>query len=123
MKINPSCHCIGLRKVSNNIKKVCDTVLSKFRLKITQSSTLRNIQKFENTNIFDLSYLRELNRTTGTRNIKKLIKRDLVFYNYENSNKNKVVSLTTVSKINLEKQLLFGKNLNTNTKALGIKRF
>ena len=51
------------------------------------------------------------------------IHRALVFYNYENSNKNKVVSLTTVSKINLEKQLLFGKNLNTNTKALGIKRF
>ena len=39
------CLCISLRKASNNITKVHDTALAKTELKITQFTTLSNIQK------------------------------------------------------------------------------
>ena len=114
MDYNFSCKCIGLRKASNNLTKIYDSALIKVGLKITQFSTLKNIQKLGKTNISDLSNLLELDRTTVLRNIEKLIKMNLISYKYEQDNKNKIVQLTTVGKKNLEKQLLFGKKLNTN---------
>ena len=119
---NSSCHCINLRKASNNITKIYDTALAKVELKITQFSTLRNIQKFGKINIYDLSYLLELDRTTVLRNIKKLGKMDLISYNYENNNQNKIISLTTAGKNKLgEATIIWKETQSKYTKALGIK--
>ena len=60
MRYNTPCNCISLRKASNNLTKIYDTALAKVGIKITQFSTLRNIQKLGKTNISDLSYLLEL---------------------------------------------------------------
>ena len=83
MRYNIPCNCISLRKASNNLTKIYDSALFKVDLKITQFSTLRNVQKLGKTNISDLSYLLELDRTTVLRSIEKLIKMKLVFYKYE----------------------------------------
>ena len=79
---NTFCSCIGLRKASNNLTKIYDSTLAKVDLNITQFCTLRNVQKSGKTNIFDLSYLLELDRTTVLRNIEKLIKMNLISYKY-----------------------------------------
>ena len=124
MNYNSSCLCINLRKASNNITKIYDAALAKVELKITQFSTLRNIQKLGKINISDLSYILELDRTTVLRNIKKLVKMDLVSYKYENNNKNKVVSLTTVGKNKLrEATIIWEETQYKYTKALGVKNY
>ena len=101
---NTFCNCISLRKASNNLTKIYDSALAKVDLKITQFSTLRNVQKLGKTNISDLSYLLELDRTTVLRNIKKLIKMNLIFIN---TNKTiKIIQLTTVGKNKLREAIV-----------------
>ena len=70
MDYNFSCKCIRLRKACNNLTKIYDSVLIKVGLKMTQFSTLKNIQILGKTNIRDLSSELELDRTTILRNIK-----------------------------------------------------
>ena len=124
MKFNTSCNCISLRKASNNLTKIYDTALAKVGIKITQFSTLRNIQKLGKTNISDLSYLLDLDRTTVLRSIEKLIKMNLVSYKYEDNNKNKVISLTTVGKNKLREATIIWKETQYKyTKALGVKNY
>ena len=124
MRFNTPCNCISLRKASNNLTKIYDTALAKVGIKITQFSTLRNIQKLGKTNISDLSYLLELDRTTVLRSIEKLIKMNLVSYKYEDNNKNKVISLTTVGKNKLrEATIIWEETQYKYTKALGIKNY
>ena len=106
MDHNFSCKCIYLRKASNNLTKIYDSALIKVGLKITQFSTLKNIQNLGKTNIRDLSYLLELDRTTVLRNIEKLIKMNLVSYKYEQDNKNKIIQLTTVGKSKLREAII-----------------
>ena len=108
-----SCNCINLRKASNNITKIYDTALAKVELKITQFSTLRNIQKLGKINLSDLSYLLELDRTTVLRNIKKLVEMDFVSYNYENNSKNKLGEAT----------IIWEETQSKYTKALCIKNY
>jgi DNA-binding MarR family transcriptional regulator len=124
MNYNFSCKCIGLRKASNNLTKIYDSALIKVDLKITQFSTLKNIQKLGKTNIRDLSSELELDRTTVLRNIEKLIEMDLVSYKYENDDKNKIIQLTTVGKSKLrEAIIIWEETQHKYIKALGIKNY
>lgn len=124
MDYNFSCKCIGLRKASNNLTKIYNSALIKVDLKITQFSTLKNIQKLGKTNIRDLSSELELDRTTVLRNIEKLIKMDLVSYKYENDDKNKIIQLTTVGKSKLrEAIIIWEETQHKYIKALGIKNY
>ena len=124
MDYNFSCKCIGLRKASNNLTKIYDSALIKVDLKITQFSTLKNIQKLGKTNIRDLSSELELDRTTVLRNIEKLIEMDLVSYKYENDDKNKIIQLTTVGKSKLrEAIIIWEETQHKYIKALGIKNY
>ncbi len=91
MRYNTPCNCINLRKASNNITKIYDAALAKVGIKITQFSTLRNIQKLSKTSISDLLYLLELDRSTVLRSIEKLIKMNLVSYKHEQGYKNKII--------------------------------
>ena len=121
---NFSCKCIGLRKASNNLTKIYNSALIKVDLKITQFSTLKNIQKLGKTNIRDLSSELELDRTTVLRNIEKLIEMDLVSYKYENDDKNKIIQLTTVGKSKLrEAIIIWEETQHKYIKALGIKNY
>ncbi len=124
MGYNTSCNCISLRKASNNLTKVYDSALAKVGIKITQFSTLRNIQKLSKTNISDLSYLLELDRTTVLRSIEKLIKMNLVTYKYEQDNKNKIIQLTTAGKNKLRKAIIIWEETDQKyIKTLGIKNY
>lgn len=124
MDHNFSCKCIRLRKASNNLTKIYDSALIKVGLKITQFSTLKNIQKLGKTNIRDLSYLLELDRTTVLRNIEKLIKMNLVSYKDEQNSKNKIIQLTTVGKSKLrEAIIIWEETQHKYIKALGIKNY
>ena len=124
MGYNFSCQCIGLRKASNNLTKIYNSALIKVDLKITQFSTLKNIQKLGKTNIRDLSSELELDRTTVLRNIEKLIEMDLVSYKYENDDKNKIIQLTTVGKSKLrEAVIIWEETQHKYLKALGIKNY
>ena len=124
MDYNFSCKCIGLRKASNNLTKIYNSALIKVDLKITQFSTLKNIQKLGKTNIRDLSSELELDRTTVLRNIEKLIEMDLVSYKYENDGKNKIIQLTTVGKSKLrEAIIIWEETQHKYIKALGIKNY
>ena len=124
MDYNFSCKCIGLRKASNNLTKIYNSALIKVDLKITQFSTLKNIQKLGKTNIRDLSYLLELDRTTVLRNIEKLIKMNLVSYKDEQNSKNKIIQLTTVGKSKLrEAIIIWEETQHIYIKALGIKNY
>ncbi len=124
MDYNSSCKCIRLRKASNNLTKIYDSALIKVGLKITQFSTLKNIQKLGKTNIRDLSSELELDRTTVLRNIEKLIEMDLVSYKYENDDKNKITQLTTigVKKLN-EAIIIWEETQHKYIKALDIKNY
>ena len=86
MVYNTFCNCISLRKASNNLTNIYDSALAKVDLKITRFSTLRNVRKLGKTNISDLSYLLELDRTIILGNIEKLIKMNLISYKYEQDN-------------------------------------
>ena len=124
MYYNFSCKCIGLRKASNNLTKIYNSALIKVDLKITQFSTLKNIQKLGKTNIRDLSSELELDRTTVLRNIEKLIEMDLVSYKYENGDKNKIIQLTTIGKSKLrEAIIIWEETQHKYIKALGIKNY
>ena len=124
MDHNFSCKCIHLRKASNNLTKIYDSALIKVNLKITQFSTLKNIQKLGKTNIRDLSSELELDRTTVLRNIEKLIEMDLISYKYENGDKNKIIQLTTIGKSKLrEAIIIWEETQHKYIKALGIKNY
>ncbi len=103
---NTFCSSISLRKASNNLTKIYDSALAEVDLKITQFSTLINVQKLVKTNISYLSYLLELDRITVLHNIEKLIKMSFIFYKYEQDNKNKIIQLTTVGKNKLREAII-----------------
>ena len=89
-----SCVCISLRKAANHISKLYDHELSALDIKITQYSTLKNIQDLGNPTVHELSRKLDLERTTVLRNLDKLKKIDLISYKKNDVNKIKVISLT-----------------------------
>ncbi|MDC1356863.1 MarR family winged helix-turn-helix transcriptional regulator [Pseudomonadota bacterium] len=89
-----SCICISLRKAANHISKLYDHELSSLDIKITQYSTLKNIQDLGNPTVHELSRKLDLERTTVLRNLDKLKKIDLIYYKKNDVNKIKVISLT-----------------------------
>ena len=91
---NISCICISLRKAANHISKLYDHELSALDIKITQYSTLKNIQDLGNPTVHELSRKLDLERTTVLRNLDKLKKIDLICYKKNDVNKIKVISLT-----------------------------
>ena len=91
---NISCICISLRKAASHISKLYDHELSALDIKITQYSTLKNIQDLGNPTVHELSRKLDLERTTVIRNLDKLKKIDLISYKKNDVNKIKVISLT-----------------------------
>ena len=88
------CMCIKLRQASNNITKIYDKALNSHNIKLTQYSTLKNIEKLVTPSIQILSNKMNLERSTLVRNLNKLQKMKLISYEYENNSKSKVIRLT-----------------------------
>ena len=88
------CICIKLRQASNNITKIYDKALNSHHIKLTQYSTLKNIEKLVSSSIQTLSNKMNLDRSTLVRNLNKLQKMKLISYEYENNSKSKVIRLT-----------------------------
>ena len=88
------CMCIKLRLASNNITKIYDKALNSHHIKLTQYSTLKNIEKLVTPSIQILSNKMNLDRSTLIRNLNKLQKMKLISYQYENNSKSKVIRLT-----------------------------
>ena len=88
------CMCIKLRQASNNITKIYDKALNSHHIKLTQYSTLKNIEKLVNPSIQTLSNKMNLDRSTLVRNLNKLQKMKLISYEYENNSKSKMIRLT-----------------------------
>jgi len=89
-----SCICISIRKAANHISKLYNHELSALDIKITQFSTLKNIQDLGNPTLHELSRKLDLERTTVLRNLDKLKKVDLISYKKNDVDKIKVISLT-----------------------------
>ena len=94
MKNKLECLCIKLRQASNNITKLYDKALNSHNIKLTQYSTLKNIEKLVTPSIQILSNKMNLERSTLVRNLNKLQKMKLISYEYENNSKSKVIRLT-----------------------------
>ena len=92
------CICISLRKAANNISKLYDNELSILDIKITQYSTLKNIQDLGNPSVHELSKKLDLERTTVLRNLDKLKKMGLISYKKNDVYKVKVINLTVNGK-------------------------
>ena len=88
------CHCIALRKIALKLTKIYDQALIDTGIKITQYSLLKNIEKIESPNINHLAITTRLDRSTLTRNLKKLERMKLIFFKFGDDKRNKILSLT-----------------------------
>ena len=116
-----SCICISLRKAANNISKLYDNELSILDIKITQYSTLKNIQYLDNPSVNELSKKLDLERTTVIRNLDKLKKMDLIYYKKNDVYKVNVINLTVNGKKKLnEAKVIWGKTQQKFLNAFGL---
>ena len=88
------CHCIALRKIALKLTKIYDEALIDTGIKITQYSLLKNIEKIDSPNINHLATATQLDRSTLTRNLKKLERMKLIFFKFGDDKRNKILSLT-----------------------------
>ena len=117
-----SCMCIKLRLASNNITKIYDKALNSHHIKLTQYSTLKNIEKLVTPSIQTLSNKMNLDRSTLVRNLNKLQKMKLISYEYENNSKSKVIRLTLDGNKKLSEAHLDWKKIqNSLLKNLGLE--
>ena len=92
------CHCIALRQISLKLTKIYDEALIDTGIKITQYSLLKNIEKIDSPNINHLATATQLDRSTLTRNLKKLERMKLIFFEFGDDKRNKILSLTSHGK-------------------------
>jgi len=122
MDNNIECICINLRQATHNITKIYDKALNSQNIKITQYSTLKNIDKLTTPNIQTLSKRMKLDRSTLVRNLNKLQKMKLISYKYENNSKSKIIRLTLDGNIKLSQaHMVWKKTQYTLLKNLGFE--
>ena len=92
------CHCIALRQIALKLTKIYDEALIDTGIKVTQYSLLKNIEKIGTPNIKNLAIATRLDRSTLTRNLKKLERMKLVFLKFGDDKRNKILSLTSHGK-------------------------
>ena len=88
------CHCIALRKIALKLTKIYDEALIDTGIKVTQYSLLKNIEKIGTPNINNLAISTQLDRSTLTRNLKKLERMKLIFFKFGDDKRNKILTLT-----------------------------
>jgi len=88
------CNCIALRQIALKLTKIYDEALIDTGIKITQYSLLKNIEKIDSPNINHLATATQLDRSTLTRNLKKLERMKLIFFKFGDDKRNKILTLT-----------------------------
>ena len=104
------CNCIALRQIALKLTKIYDEALIDTGIKITQYSLLNNIEKVDSPNINHLATATQLDRSTLTRNLKKLERMKLIFFKFGDDKRNKIISLTPHGK-----QILTKANISWKT--------
>ena len=104
------CNCIALRQIALKLTKIYDEALIDTGIKITQYSLLKNIEKIGTPNIKNLAIATRLDRSTLTRNLKKLERMKLIFFKFGDDKRNKILSLTPHGK-----QILTKANISWKT--------
>ena len=104
------CNCIALRQIALKLTKIYDEALIDTGIKITQYSLLKNIEKIDSPNINHLATATQLDRSTLTRNLKKLERMKLIFFKFGDDKRNKIISLTPHGK-----QILTKANISWKT--------
>ena len=104
------CNCIALRQIALKLTKIYDEALIDTGIKITQYSLLKNIEKIDSPNINHLATATQLDRSTLTRNLKKLERMKLIFFEFGDDKRNKILSLTPHGK-----QILTKANISWKT--------
>ena len=104
------CNCIALRQIALKLTKIYDEALIDTGIKITQYSLLKNIEKIDSPNINHLATATQLDRSTLTRNLKKLERMKLIFFKFGDDKRNKILSLTPHGK-----QILTKANISWKT--------
>ena len=92
------CNCIALRQIALQLTKIYDEALIDTGIKITQYSLLKNIEKIDSPNINHLATATQLDRSTLTRNLKKLEPMKLIFFKFGDDKRNKILGLTSHGK-------------------------
>ena len=104
------CNCIALRQIALKLTKIYDEALIDTGIKVTQYSLLKNIEKIDSPNINHLATATQLDRSTLTRNLKKLERMKLIFFKFGDDKRNKIISLTPHGK-----QILTKANISWKT--------
>lgn len=101
-KKKAKCYCINIRRAANAVTAYYDNILKPLDITITQYSMLSSIYTLKACNTSDLAAHMGLDRTSMVRNLKVLVKKELVVVTVENQRK-KTNSLSKTGKDTLEK--------------------
>lgn len=74
-----SCYCLKMRRASSDITRFYDKQLESSGVTVSQYSLLLNISLAEQGTLKELADMAELDRSTLARNIKPLIRKNLVY--------------------------------------------
>ena len=100
-----NCACATLRKTSRAITQSYDDALRPFDLRTTQFTLLATLDKTGDVPLTKLAKNLGMDRTTLTRNLKPLIRRQMVMIENETDQRVRNVSLTNVGKQAVEQAL------------------
>lgn len=89
-----SCYCLKMRRASCDITKFYDEWLKPSGVTVSQYSLLLNVSKAEIGTLKELADMAELERSTLARNIKPLLKKNLIYDAKPNGARNSRLILT-----------------------------
>jgi len=100
-----NCTCANLRKATRAITQVYDDVLRPYDLRATQFTLLAALSKTGDVPLTRLAGILGMDRTTLTRNLKPLIRRQLINIAHEDDQRIRKLSLSDVGKRVLDQAL------------------
>lgn len=105
VKNSSACSCTNLRRAARSISELYDEFLAPSRLKATQFSLLRALDRIGSTSITTLAEEIRLDRTTLGRNLQVLGRDGYVLLEYGTDLRERTIVLTTSGKRALEKAI------------------
>ena len=96
------CHCLNIRRASQAVTQFYDKFVVQSGLKLAQFSLLRHLEISEPVTITELAKIMQIDRTTLSRNMKPLLKAELIIVNFGEDPRSRQISLTEKGKTVLE---------------------
>jgi len=100
-----NCTCANLRKATRAVTQIYDDVLRPYNLRATQFTLLATLSKTGDVPLTRLAAILGMDRTTLSRNLKPLIRRELINIAHEDDQRIRNVSLSDAGKRVIEKAL------------------